>query len=350
MNTLINKKDILKIIELLNFEKKQLNKKNIVISGAFGFIGKYILQTLINLKKIYNIEFSVYTIDNFITSDKTFVDYFVNEGVIFLNHDINEELKIDVNFDYLISLAGIASPYYYNAHPMKTLDVSINGLKNMFRLHHNMNSKFVFFSSSEIYGDPPLDQIPTKETYRGNVTSIGPRSCYDESKRVGETICYINSKYYGKKTSIIRPFNVFGPGTLIEDYRIIPNITRALIYKEELKIYDKGNQTRTYCYITDAIKGFFSVIFKDEMFGVYNIGNDQNEISVLELVKVTEQVMNTKLNYKITQYPKSYPPDQPQRRCPDISSARKNLKYEPKVSLQEGLKRHFDFSIDVFKK
>ena len=159
--------------------------------------------------------------------------------------------------------------------------------------------------------------------------------------------CVFN--FFDKKTAIIRPFNVFGPGTLIDDYRIIPNITRALVFNEELKIYDKGNQTRTYCYITDAINGFFSVIFKDEKFGVYNIGNDQNEISVLELVKVTEQVMNTKLNYKITQYPKSYPPDQPQRRCPNISSARKNLNYEPKVSLHEGLKRHFDFSIDFFK-
>ena len=152
-----------------------------------------------------------------------------------------------------------------------------------------------------------------------------------------------------KKTSIIRPFNVFGPGTLIEDYRIIPNITRALIFKEELKIYDKGNQTRTYCYITDAIIGFLKVIFKDETFGIYNIGNDQNEISVAELVKVSEQVMNTKLNYKITQYPKEYPPDQPQRRCPDISNAKKNLKYIPKVSLREGLKRHFSYSIDFFK-
>ena len=341
--------DIEEIIQSLSIDINSLINTNIIISGGLGFIGKYILQSLINLKKINNIKFTIYAVDNFITSDNNSVQHFVDQGVIFLNHDINNELKIDINFNYLISLAGIASPYYYKAHPMETLDVSINGLKNMFRLKHNNDSKFIFFSSSEIYGDPPDNQIPTKETYRGNVTSIGPRSCYDESKRVGETICYIYSNFFEKRTAIIRPFNVFGPGTLIDDYRIIPNITRALVFNEELKIYDKGNQTRTYCYITDAINGFFSVIFKDEKFGVYNIGNDQNEISVLELVKVTEQVMNTNLNYKITQYPKSYPPDQPQRRCPDISSARKNLKYEPKVSLQEGLKRHFDFSIDFFK-
>jgi len=343
------KNDIGEIIDSLDFDKNILKNKNILITGGSGFIGKYILQVLIDLRNQYNIDFSIYSIDNFITSDNTFVDYFTNQNVNFMSHDINQELEIDVNFDYLVSLAGIASPYYYNAHPLQTLDVSINGLKNMFKLKQNKDSKFIFFSSSEIYGDPPADQIPTKETYRGNVTSVGPRSCYDESKRVGETICYINSTYLGKKTAIIRPFNIFGPGMLIKDYRIIPNLTRSLILKEELNIYDRGYQTRTYCYITDAINGFLRVIFKDEKFGIYNIGNDQNEISVIELVEIAEKVMSTKINYKITPYPKEYPADQPQRRCPDISNAKKNLNYEPKVSLQEGLKRHFDFS-KVFSK
>ena len=132
----------------------------------------------------------------------------------------------------------------------------------MFNLKHNKDTKFVFFSTSEIYGDPPPEELPTKETFRGFVTSVGPRSCYDESKRVGETICYLNSNYYGKKTAIIRPFNVYGPGMSLKDYRIIPNITRSLFLNEQLKIYNTGTQTRAYCYITDAIKGFFKIIFK----------------------------------------------------------------------------------------
>ena len=214
----------------------------------------------------------------------------------------------------------------------------------MFNLKHNKDTKFIFFSSSEIYGDPPPEQIPTKETYRGFVTSVGSRSCYDESKRVGETICYIQSNYYNKKTAIIRPFNVYGPGMSLNDYRIIPNITRSLFLNEQLKIYNTGTQTRTYCYVTDAIKGFFKVIFKNEKFGIYNIGNDKGEISVLDLVKITEEVMNVKVNCKITTYPKEYPADEPQRRCPDLTIAKKNLNYLPQISLKKGLKRHFLWS------
>ena len=136
--------------------------------------------------------------------------FYEDEGLNCINHNINSKLDIDIEFDFIICLAGIASPYYYNKYPLETLDVSINGLKNMFELNHNKNSKFIFFSSSEIYGDPTADNIPTSEKYRGNVSSVGPRACYDESKRVGETLCYIHSTYFKKNVSIIRPFNVYG--------------------------------------------------------------------------------------------------------------------------------------------
>ena len=341
--------DIEEIIKLTDNKTDFLNNKNIIISGAFGFLGKYILECLTNKKLKKNLNYNIYAIDNFITSDKLSKDYFEKNDVKCIHHDINKELDIDIKFDYIICLAGIASPYYYNKFPIETLNVSINGLKNMFKLKHDKDSKFTFFSSSEIYGDPPSNQIPTKETYRGNITSVGPRSCYDESKRVGETICYINSNFFGKKTSIIRPFNVYGPGMSLKDYRIIPNLTRSLLLNEQLKIYNTGNQTRTYCYVTDAINGFLRVIFKNEQFGIYNIGNDQGEISVLDLVKITEEVMGVKLNYKTTPYPKEYPPDEPQRRCPNINNAKKNLEYYPQISLKEGLKRHFTWSKHFFR-
>ena len=338
--------DISEIINSMNFDLEVLINKNIIISGAFGFIGKYILQSLIEFREKNKIEFSIFAIDNFITSNKDSINYFHNKNINYLNHDINKELNLDINFDYIICLAGIASPYYYNKYPLETLDVSINGVKNMFKLKHNDQSKFTFFSTSEIYGDPPSDHIPTKESYRGNVTSTGPRSCYDESKRVGETICYINSSVLGKKITIIRPFNVYGPGMSLDDYRILPNITRSLFLNEQLKVYDTGKQTRTYCYITDAINGFLKAIFKNEKFGLYNIGNDDGEINVLDLIKVSEEIMDAKINYKISSYPKEYPSDQPQRRCPNISNAKKNLNYYPNIVLKEGLKRHFTWAKD----
>ena len=342
-------KDIYSIIKSINLEANSFNNKNIVISGAFGFIGKYILECLHLIKKEMKLNFNIYAIDNFITSDETIKSFFEKKGINCINHDINKKLNIDVEFDFIICLAGIASPYYYNKYPVETLNASINGLNNMFELKHNTNSKFIFFSSSEIYGDPPSDQIPTNETYRGNVTSIGPRSCYDESKRVGETICYINSNFFHKKTTIIRPFNVFGPGMALNDYRIIPNITRSFILNEKFQIYGTGNQTRTYCYISDAISGFFKAILKDEFFGVYNIGNDDDEMSVINLLKNTEDVMKVKLNYIKTSYPNEYPPDEPRRRCPDISKAKKNLNFYPKISLKEGLYNHFSWARKYFK-
>ena len=338
-----NKNDIDNIINSAGLNLNNLKNKNIIISGAFGFIGKYLLEILVKYKKEEKIDFNIYAIDNFITSEFPFKEYFEAQGINCINHDICVELNIDVRFDYVICLAGIASPYYYNKYPLETLNVSINGLKNMFKLKHSNQCKFVFFSSSEIYGNPPSDQIPTKENYRGNVTSVGPRSCYDESKRLGETICYINSNFFNKNTAIIRPFNVYGPGMSIKDYRIIPNITRSILFNEELKVYDTGNQTRTYCYITDAIIGFLKVIFKNEKFGIYNIGNDNDEISVLKLIRITEEIMNVKINYKISDYPKEYPPDEPLRRCPDLTNAKKNLGYCPQVSLKKGLKNHFDW-------
>ena len=340
----MNNEDILNIIELLDLNKKQLEKKNIIISGAFGFIGKYFLETLYNLRNIFQIDFKIYAVDNFITSNESSIDYFSNKNIYCIKHDINNTLDIGVEFDYLICLAGIASPYYYNKYPIETLNVSINGLNNMFKLKHNENSKLIFFSSSEIYGDPSENQIPTKESYRGNVTSVGPRSCYDESKRIGETICYIQSNKFNKNATIIRPFNVYGPGMNLKDYRIIPNITNSIVTNKILKIYDTGNQTRTYCYIVDAINGFFKAIFKDEKFAIYNIGNDVGEISVIDLVKTSEKIIGKNINYEITDYPSDYPSDQPQRRCPDLTNAKKNLKYFPNIHLEEGLNRLFKWS------
>ena len=340
----MNSKDIVKILEIFKFEKNKLKNKNILITGAFGFIGKYILDTLISIQENYHIQINIYAVDNFITSNVEHIENYKDKNIKCINHNIIDPLNIDTEFDYIICLAGIASPYYYNKFPLETLSVSINGLNNMFNLNHNNNTKFIFFSSSEVYGDPSPENIPTKESYRGNVTSVGPRSCYDESKRVGETICYIQSEKFNKNTTIIRPFNVYGPGMNVNDYRIIPNITRSILTNEKLKIYDTGTQTRTYCYVVDAINGFLRAIIDEDKFSIFNIGNDIGEISVLDLVKTSEKVLGDSINYEITPYPEEYPADQPQRRCPDLSNAKNKLNYQPIITLEEGLKNHFYWS------
>jgi len=182
MNNFLRPEDIKTIIKQTDSENNIFKNKKIAISGAFGFIGKYILESFLLINKTKNFNIDIYAIDNFITSNRDLKKFYDQKGINCIDHDINNKIDINVEFDFIICLAGIASPYYYNKYPVETLNVSINGLKNMFDLKHNEETKFIFFSSSEIYGDPPSNQIPTKETFRGNVTSIGPRSCYDESK------------------------------------------------------------------------------------------------------------------------------------------------------------------------
>ena len=220
----------------------------------------------------------------------------------------------------------------------------MNGTKNCLELAKKNKCKLIFFSSSEIYGDPHISQIPIKEDYRGNVSTMGPRACYDESKRVGETLCYIYQQKFNLKINIIRPFNVYGPGMGQRDYRILPNFIDNILNKRKLKVYGTGRQTRTYCYITDAMVGFLKVIINGIPGEVYNIGNSKPEISVYDLFKLLEKIYPKKIYYKKINYPSSYPEDEPQRRCPNISKAKKQLNFRPKVKLENGLKNFIEWA------
>ncbi len=166
---------------------------------------------------------------------------------------------------------------------------------------------FLFFSSSEIYGDPDPNFIPTPETYRGNVSSIGPRSCYDESKRLGETICMIYFNLYNIPVKIVRPFNIYGPGMLRDDYRVVPTFVTHALEGKPLPVHDKGNQTRTFCYITDGIVGFLKVLLSKENGEVFNVGNDENEINMIGLAQVVSEIYEKKIQFHTIPYPKQYP-------------------------------------------
>ena len=186
------------------------------------------------------------------------------------------------------------------------------------------------------------------ESYRGNVSTQGPRACYDESKRVGETLCYIFHTKDGTATNTIRPFNVFGPGMQEADYRVLPNFANRIKAGLPLNIYGAGTQTRTFCYVTDAMVGFLLVILKGVPGEAYNIGNPKPEISMIDLVKTIQTVANTKVEYNLIEYPDSYPGDEPMRRSPDIRKARLQLKFEPQVGLDDGLKRFLDWADQTY--
>ena len=339
------KEDINQIIDYTKNQSHILSGKNILLTGGNGFLGKYFIEVFKEYNKFLKKPISLIVFDN--SFKKNF--YSKVDNIRFIKKDVSKKFVYYKKIDIIIHAAGIASPFYYRKKPIETLEVSVNGTINCLNIAKKNKSKFIYFSSSEIYGDPDKSNIPTKESYRGNVNSIGPRSCYDESKRLGETLCYIYNKKYNIHTNIIRPFNIYGPGMKQKDYRIFPNFISNILSNKKLKIYGTGKQTRTYCYITDAIEGFIKVIASGKSGEVYNIGNNKPEVSVKEIFKILKTINSTKINHEFVKYPKSYPLDEPQRRCPDISKAKKHLDFYPKIKLINGLKFYLSWAQKNYK-
>ncbi|HEX9703460.1 MAG TPA: NAD-dependent epimerase/dehydratase family protein [Rhodospirillales bacterium] len=339
------KTDIQEIAATLGDKAGAFAGKTVLLTGGRGFLGRYFTEVFVHLNdKVLNKPCRLVVVDNLITAGKEGAAARKRPHVTFVKHDVIEPMDWDDDLHFVVHAAGIASPYYYRAYPLETLDVATAGTKNMLTLADRHGARFVFFSSSEIYGDPDAKHVPTPESYRGNVSAQGPRACYDESKRVGETLCYIFHENKGLATNTIRPFNVYGPGMQETDYRVMPNFANRIKADRPLRVYGSGGQTRTFCYITDAMNGFLRVVTDGVPGEAYNIGNPKPEISMLTLVRHMEKAAGRKLKVDLIEYPDSYPADEPQRRCPDITKARLQLGFEPKVTLDEGLKRFLGWS------
>lgn len=322
--------------------KKFFNGKKILLTGGNGFLGNYFVEYFerINIILKNPVKLTVY--------DITYPKNIFKKNIQLIRKDVSKPFYSKKKFDLIIHAAGIASPFYYRKKPIETIEVTIQGIKNCLNIAKKNNCRLIYFSTSEVYGDPTKKNVPTKETYKGNVSSMGPRACYDESKRLGETLCWIYSNYFKIHTNIIRPFNIYGPGMKQKDYRIFPNFMSNMLNKKYLKIYGSGNQTRTYCYITDAIEGFLRVISSGKNGEVYNVGNNKPEVSIFDIIKILKKI-DINIKYKKINYPKSYPDDEPQRRCPDLSKTKKHLKYKPKINLNEGLKLFYNWTKNNYK-
>jgi UDP-glucuronate decarboxylase len=345
----IIKDDVGHIVGRLAPDAAELAGKTILLVGGMGFLGQNFRLIFDHLNRtVLSTPCRIIAIDSMITSTGTgaLED---SDNHFFLRHDIREQIQLDEKIDYVIHCAGVASPYYYRQFPVETIEVATLGTKNTLEIARKHGARILYFSSSEIYGDPTPDAIPTKEEYKGNVSCHGPRACYDESKRMGETMCYIYSEYFDTHTSIVRPFNIYGPGMRESDYRVLPNFASAVKAGKPLPIYSTGRQTRTYCYLVDAMVGFTLALLKGHNGEPYNIGNPTPEISVNELADIIERVADRPVKRKLLEYPETYPGDEPQRRCPDISKAKAHLGYEPKVDLEAGLARFFSWTNDTYK-
>jgi len=295
--------------------------KKILITGGAGFIGSHLAERLVKEGN------EVTILDNFLSGKK---ENLKELKVKIIKADISQKIPF-LEFDEIYHLASLASPVFYQKYPIETILTNSLGTYNLLLLAKEFNSKILFTSSSEVYGNPL--QHPQKEEYWGNVNPIGVRSCYDESKRIGETLMMDFHREYGVEIRIARIFNTYGPKMNLNDGRVVPNFIKQALKNEPITIYGDGKQTRSFCYISDTIEGLIKLMDSDYV-GPVNIGNPK-EITILELAERIKKLTNSKSEFVFKELPK----DDPIRRCPNITRAKEILKWEPNIGLEEGLEK-----------
>jgi UDP-glucuronate decarboxylase len=331
-----------------------LSGKRLLVTGGGGFLGYYLIQSALhwNRRNPARPPISVTVYDNYFRGVPDWLEALrSNPQLTLVRQDMIQPLPRDMgHFDWIIHAAGIASPIYYRKAPIECIDANINGLRNLFDYavaEANAGRPIegmLFYSSSEIYGDPSADSIPTPETYRGLVSCTGPRACYDESKRFGETLCVAYAQTRGIPVKMARPFNNYGPGLKITDGRVLPDFARDIFAGRDIVMLSDGKPTRTFCYATDAITGYYKVLIRGGNGEPYNIGIERPEISMAELARLVTSTAKDLFGYQgkvvLGQAQQSdYLIDNPNRRCPQIQKAREQLGFNPKVFPEEGVRR-----------
>jgi UDP-glucuronate decarboxylase len=294
----------------------------ILVTGGAGFIGSHLCQRLLNE------DHEVICLDNLFTGSKKNIAHLIsNNNFEFIRHDITQPILLEV--DQIYHLACPASPVHYQYNPVKTVKTNVMGTINALGIAKRVKARILLASTSEIYGDPEVH--PQVEEYRGNVNTLGPRSCYDEGKRMAETLMMDYHRQNGVDTRIIRIFNTYGPNMHPEDGRVVSNFIMQALRGEKITIYGEGKQTRSFCYVDDLVDGIIKMMNQENTIGPVNLGNP-DERTILDLANlITTKIGSGELCYE------GLPKDDPTRRKPNIDKAEKYLSWSPKVSIEEGL-------------
>ena len=312
---------------------------NILVAGGGGFIGVNLVRRLLEDGN------DVVVADNFFTGNKSNLKSLPQENLEIIRHDVNFPLYVEV--DSIINLASPASPAAYQENPVQTLKTNVVGSVNLLGLAKRLKAPIIQASTSEVYGDPEVS--PQTEDYWGNVNPVGIRSCYDEGKRAAETLFFDYQRQHGLKIGVARVFNTYGPFMSIGDGRVVSNFIVQALSGNPLTIYGDGTQTRSFCFVDDTVEGLLKLWKKGgEFSGPVNIGNP-NEITILELAETIGKLTGVKVNLEH----KELPENDPVRRKPDISLAKKELDWEPKTDLEPGLTKtieYFDEKLSTFSK
>ena len=304
-------------------------KQNVVITGAAGFIGSHLSEALLDRG------YAVIGIDNLLTGDLSNISHLTGKGFRFIKHNVTNHINLEEPVEFVLHWASPASPIDYLNFPIPTLKVGALGTHNALGLALAKQATFVLASTSEVYGDPM--EHPQSETYWGNVNPIGPRGVYDEAKRFAEAMTTAYNRYHGLRTRIVRIFNTYGPRMRINDGRAVPNFIAQALRGEDVTVYGTGEQTRSFCYISDLVDGIIRLMHSNTSEPV-NIGNPA-ELSIEQIArKIIKATHSTsRIIYK------PLPTDDPKVRKPDITRARDILDWNPKISLDQGLSATIDY-------
>jgi dTDP-glucose 4,6-dehydratase len=297
----------------------------LILSGAAGFVGSHLADRLVAEGH------TVVGLDNFLTGSPANLAHLEGHPRFrFLEHDVVDPIEIDGTVDGVLHLASPASPKDYLEHPIETLEVGSLGTRSMLELARRFSARFLLSSTSECYGDPLMH--PQVETYWGNVNPVGPRSCYDESKRFAEALTMAYHRAHGLPTTIARIFNTYGPRMKLDDGRVVPAFLDQALRGEPMTVFGQGTQTRSFCYVSDLVDGLYRLFLSEERYPV-NLGNPE-EMTILEFARRIQQLTGTSSQIVF----RPLPEDDPRKRRPDITKARCLLGWEPRVSLEDGLR------------
>jgi dTDP-glucose 4,6-dehydratase len=302
----------------------------VLVTGAAGFLGSHLCDQLLHEGH------EVIGMDNRVSGRTENLEAaFDDSEFSFHDHDVTEFIHVSGDLDAILHLASLASPKFYREHPIKTLKVGALGTHKTLGLARKKDAKYLFTSTSEVYGDPEVN--PQPEDYRGNVDPYGPRSCYDESKRYGESLVRAYRDQHGLDVRVARIFNTYGPRMRLDDGRVIPNFVKQALTDRDLTVYGDGQQTRSFCYVSDMIDGLVALL-DSEVEEPVNIGNP-DERTINELAEIVIELTDS--DSGITYEP--LPPQDPEVRRPDITKARSELQWEPSVPLRDGLETSIDY-------
>lgn len=321
---------------------RKLAGRTVLVAGAAGFVPSYMVDAIAAANhSLLDEPCRVVGVDNFATGMPQRLAHLEGDPHVALFHqDLAQGCVLEEPLDYVVHGASIASPTWYRRYPLETIDVNVHGTRHLLDLAvaHGVRG-FVYLSSSEVYGDPPPEQIPTAEGFWGHVSCTGPRACYDESKRLAETLCTTYQRQHGLRVVLARPFNVYGPRLRLDDGRVIPDFLGDAIAGRPITLYSDGRATRSFCYLTDAVTALLLLLTEERASGPYNVGNDE-ERAIAEVAETVARMEGPTAGVVYaTNADADYLIDNPGRRCPDLTRITSTIDWRPEVGLRAGLER-----------